>query len=467
MTDGRCTDRSSKLAAALRREQPGRVATGEAIRRRHANTLTGVANEPPDAVVWPETAGEVARIVDLAARHGAPVIPFGAGTSLEGHVNAPLGGVCLDMSAMNRILAVRARDLDCTVEAGVTLRQLNERLRAEGLFFPVDPGDGGATLGGMAATRASGTTTLRYGAMRENVLGLAAVLANGSIVRTGGRARKSAAGYDLTRLLVGSEGTLGVITELSLRLRGIPRHVIAGAAAFPSVEAACAAAIEAIQAGAGLARIELMDADVVRIVNGYSGLALAEAPALFVEAHGGPAAAREAMDIFATIAASHRARGFAQAENEEARRRLWRARHDAFRAIKAARPGRAALVTDVCVPVSRLADCISETRDDARAAGIDAPILGHVGDGNFHAIPLYDAEDERQRGQIAAFVSRLSARAITMEGTCSGEHGIGQGKIAALAAEAGASLDMMRAIKRALDPHGVFNPGKIFTMGDV
>jgi len=453
-----------RLIASLRDIFGARLATGEAMRRQHANTLTWIANEPPDAVVWPETTREVADVVRLAGTHRVPVIPFGAGTSLEGHVNAPCGGIALDLQRMNRIIAVRARDLDCTVEAGVTRRQLNQHLRDEGLFFPVDPGAEEATLGGMAATRASGTNAVRYGTMRENVLNVTAVMADGSIVKTGGRARKSAAGYDLTRLLVGSEGTLAIITELSLRLAAIPESIVAAVCPFATIDGACNASIQVIQLGLGVARIELLDAAQIGAVNVHSKLALEEAPTLFVELNGTPASTREQVAAFEEIARACGALDFAWAADADARRRLWQARHDAFWSVGTRWPGKSVLVTDVAVPISRLAECITETEADIRRSGLVAPIVGHVGDGNFHTIPVFDPSNLREVATLRGFLARLSQRAIAMEGTCSGEHGIGQGKIDALKREMGTGVEVMRQIKRGLDPLNILNPGKIFTL---
>jgi D-lactate dehydrogenase (cytochrome) len=455
---------STAVLAKLEAHFPGRVATGEAIRRQHANTLTWIANEPPDAVVWPESSDDVSRIVRIAAEHGVPIIPFGAGTSLEGHVNAPLGGISLDMSRMNRIVAVRPRDLDCTVEAGVTRRQLNEHLRDSGLFFPVDPGTEEATLGGMAATRASGTNAVRYGTMRDAVAALTAVLADGTIVRTGTRARKSAAGFDLTRLLIGSEGTLGIIAELTLRLYPVPTSIAVAVCPFGSLEGACNATIDTVASGLGVARIELLDALQVRAVNAHSKLTLDEAPTLFVEIHGTSTATREQVSTFEAIAQEHGAIRFAWAEAEAERRRLWRARHDAFWAIRTTWPGKTVLVTDVCVPVSRLTECLTETIADLERAGLTAPILGHSGDGNLHVIPVFDGSNAEETERVRAFAERLAARAIAMEGTCTGEHGVGQGKMDLLQKELGQGVDVMRRIKRALDPQNILNPCKIIAL---
>lgn len=448
----------------LKQRFPDRVETGAEMRRQHANTVTWLANEPPDVVVFAETTDDVAEVVGIAHAHDVPVIAFGGGTSLEGQVNAPHGGISLDLSRMTRIVAVHDGDLDATVEAGVTRVQLNQYLRDTGLFFPVDPGAETATFGGMAATRASGTNAVRYGTMRENVVSLTAVLADGSIVKTGGRARKSAAGYDLTRLLIGSEGTLGLITELTVRLYGIPETTIAAVAAFPSVAAAAQTTIQAMQLGGlGLARIELLDALQISAVNTHSKLDLPCKPTLFVEFHGTAPGLESQVPQFKELASENGALSFETAADEDARRRLWKARHDAYWATKAAWPGRQTLATDVCVPISRLAECIAETEADIARLGLISPIVGHVGDGNFHATPVIDPEDAGERKRLEEFLERLAARAIAMEGTCTGEHGIGQGKMRYLEKEFGAGgLAMMRAVKQALDPKGILNPGKLF-----
>lgn len=449
--------------AILRQRFAGRVETGLELRRQHANTMTLLGNQPPDAVIFTETTAEVAEIVTVAAEHRVPVIAFGAGTSLEGHVNAPFGGLSIDLSRMTRIVAVRQGDLDATVEAGVTRVQLNAHLRDTGLFFPVDPGAEYATLGGMAATRASGTNAVRYGTMRENVVSLKAVLADGRIVSTGGRARKSAAGYDLTRLLVGSEGTLGIITELTVRLYGIPERILAAVVPFGTLVGAAETTMQAIQLGLGLARIELLDPLQIRAVNLHNKLSLAETPTLFVELNGSGSGIAEQMEAFREIALSCGALGFEMAEAEDDRRRLWKARHDAYFATRAAWPGKRTLATDVCVPISRVAECIAETEADIRRLDLVCPIVGHVGDGNFHATPVIDPDDPREMAALDELLDRLAARAIAMDGTCTGEHGIGQGKIDYLAEEAGITgLDTMRAIKQALDPLGILNPGKLF-----
>lgn len=436
--------------------------TSPGICRQHANTLTSIAPEPPDAVLFAASTEDVVDLVGIASRFHVPIVPFGAGTSLEGHVNAPSGGISLDLSRMDQVLRVSPEDMDCRVEAGVTRARLNSDLRDTGLFFTVDPGTEEATLGGMAATRASGTTAVRYGTMRENVLGVKAVLADGSVIETASRARKSAAGYDLTHLLVGSEGTLGIITELTLRLHGVPEQVIAAVAGFESLESACNTTMMAIAMGLGLARIELLDRHVIAAVNHHAGLSLNAVPTLFLEFHGTAAAVREQAEIFEDIAKTEGAISFSSAADESERRKLWKARHEALWAIREAWPGRDTLVTDVCVPVSRLAECILETENDIAASGLDAPIVGHVGDGNFHALVMYNREDEAQQTKIKAFAGRLAERAIAMEGTCTGEHGIGQGKAGYLRLERAAAVDTMAAVKIALDPLGILNPGKIF-----
>ena len=440
---------------------PGRFAVAEAVRQQHANTLSLIPNQPPDAVVWAQTADDVVRVVQWASDHGVPVIAFGAGTSLEGQVNAPHGGIALDMSRMTAIRRVSPEDLDCTVETGVTRRQLNAHLRDTGLFFSVDPGAEDATLGGMAATRASGTTTVRYGTMSENVLSLTAVMADGSIVETGNRARKSAAGYDLTRLLIGSEGTLGIITALTVRLHPVPQTIGAASVTFETLEDACRAALEATLANTGMARVELADALTIEAVNRYSGLSLATRPTLFIEWHTTTGCAPLCAASIREVCMGNGAVSFEGADDQEARNRLWRARHDAFWAIRGAWPGKTPVVTDACVPVSRLAECIALTAIDIRESGLIAPIVGHVGDGNFHTVPMIELANATDVAKVYGFLERLSDRAASMGGTCSGEHGIGQGKMAALGRQAGAAVHVMGQIKRALDPKGILNPGKM------
>lgn len=437
-----------------------RCATSQALREQHGHTTTWLANQPPDAVVFAETTQEVSEVVRLCADHKVPVIPFGTGSSLEGHVNAPLGGISLDLSRMDKILEVNAEDLDCRVEAGVTRKQLNSYLRDTGLFFPIDPG-ADASIGGMTATRASGTNAVRYGTMKDAVLGLTVVTADGKIIKTGGRARKSSAGYDLTRLFVGSEGTLGVVTEISLRLHGQPEAISGGVCAFPDVDSACNAVISTIQMGIPVARIELMDTLHVKACNAYSKLDLAETPTLFLEFHGSEAGVREQSELFSAIAEELGGGPFEWATAVEDRSKLWAARHDAYFAGKALKPGSEVMVTDVCVPISRLAECVGETEKDIQSKGLLAPIVGHVGDGNFHVQVLVDLNNEEELKVTEEFVQQLSLRAIEMGGTCTGEHGIGQGKQKYLRREHGDALDVMHAIKQALDPDNVMNPGKI------
>ncbi|MGC6485628.1 MAG: FAD-binding oxidoreductase [Candidatus Puniceispirillales bacterium] len=444
----------------LKQRFGARLSRSEDVRRNHSHTTTRIASQLPDAVVFAETTAEVAEIVSVCREHRCPIIPFGVGSSLEGHVNAPFGGISIDMNSMNAVLAVHDQDLDVVVQPGVTREALNTYLRDRGLFFPIDPG-ANASLGGMAATRASGTNAVRYGTMKDNVLGLEAVMADGTVIRTGGRVRKSAAGYDLTRLLVGSEGTLGIITELTLKLHGIPEMIAGGMCTFPSVEAACNAVIATIQYGIPVARIELLDPLQVRACNAYSGISLPEEPLLLLEFHGSEAGVKEQSEAFADIAAEFTPHAFQWTTDPEERNRLWKARHDAYWAALALMPGGEGMSTDVCVPISRLAECVEETRRDIEENGLIAPIIGHVGDGNFHTLPLAMPDDEAMRDKIKAFGERLSARAIAMGGTCTGEHGIGQGKRGYLKEEAGASLEVMVAIKQALDPDGIFNPGKV------
>ncbi|MBM3544494.1 MAG: FAD-binding protein [Alphaproteobacteria bacterium] len=451
------------LFAALASRFGPRFSLGQALRAQHANTLTWLKTEPPDAVLFAETSEEVSEVVRLCAEARMPVIPFGTGTSLEGHLNAPFGGISLDLSRMNRILAVHEADLDCVVEPGVTRKQLNDHLRDAGLFFPVDPG-ADASLGGMAATRASGTNAVRYGTMRDAVLGLTAVLADGSVITTGSRARKTASGYDLTRLLIGSEGTLGIITGLTLKLYGIPETILSGVCSFTSIEDACNATIAALQMGVPLARIELADEVQIRACNAYSHLVLPEQPTLFLEFHGTEAGTREQVASFAEIARAEGGGDLQWAARTEDRSKLWQARHDAYWAARALRPGAEIVSTDVCVPISALANNVSAAREDIDRLGLLAPIVGHVGDGNFHVMPLIDPASQEERRKVQEFLDRLVERALAAGGTCTGEHGIGQGKINYLAAEHGSAVLVMAAIKKALDPLNILNPGKIFAL---
>jgi D-lactate dehydrogenase (cytochrome) len=451
------------LFAALAARFGDRFSRGQALREQHASTLTWLKPQAPDAVLFAETTQEVSEVVKACAAARVPVIPFGTGTSLEGHLNAPRGGLSLDLSRMDNILAVHEADLDCIVQPGVTRKALNDYLRSSGLFFPVDPG-ADASLGGMAATRASGTNAVRYGTMRDLVLGLTAVLADGRVVTTGGRARKSAAGYDLTRLLIGSEGTLGVITSLTLKLYGIPETILSGVCVFDTLEGACNATITALQMGLPLARIELLDEVQIRACNAFSNLTLPEQPTLFLEFHGTEAGTREQVETFAEIAQAEGGGELRWAGRPEDRTKLWQARHDAYWAARGLRPGTVLIATDVCVPISALAACVTETKQDIERLGLLAPIVGHVGDGNFHVMPVIDPDDGEERGRVQQFLDRLVERALKFEGTCTGEHGIGQGKINYLAAEHGLGVDVMIAIKKALDPVNILNPGKIFAI---
>jgi D-lactate dehydrogenase (cytochrome) len=441
-----------------------RLVTSQAVREQHANTITWIENQPPDAVVFAQSVEDVQAVVRLCAEHRVPVIPFGTGSSLEGHVNAPLGGVSIDLRDMNKVLAVHAADLDCVVQPGVTRKALNQHLRDQGVFFPIDPG-ADASLGGMAATRCSGTNAVRYGTMKDNVLALKVVTASGELMTTARRAKKSSAGYDLTRLMVGSEGTLGVIVELTLKLAGIPEAISGGVCPFPSVEACCQAAIATIQSGIPVARIELLDALQVRAVNVHSKLGLRETPMLFLEFHGTEAGVAEQSERFGEIAAELGGGPFEWTTRAEDRTRLWEARHNAALANFALRPGSSMIATDVCVPISRLAQCVAETQRDIADSDLVAPIVGHVGDGNFHLTLLVNMSDPAEVARARQFNERLIERALALDGTCTGEHGVGQGKMKYLQAEHGAvAIEAMRAVKRALDPLDIMNPGKIVAL---
>ncbi len=439
---------------------PERVSTARTVRDQHGKDESYHPAAPPDMVVFAESTEEVAAVVAACAARGVPVIPFGTGTSLEGHVAALKGGVCIDLMRMNRVLEVRPEDMDVTVQAGVTRKQLNEYLRDTGLFFPIDPG-ADASLGGMAATRASGTNAVRYGTMREAVLAMTVVLADGRIIRTARRARKSAAGYDLTRLFVGSEGTLGVITELTLRLHGIPEAISSAVCPFPSLAAAVDTVIATIQAGVPVARIELLDDVTMAAVNRFAKLDYPEQPTLFLEFHGSTASVAEQAEMVEAITTDHGASGFRWTTVAEERSRLWQARHDAYYASLALRPGSKAFTTDVCVPISRLAEAIIATKADLDASPLIGAIVGHVGDGNFHTVLLLDPARPEDLTEARRLSHRMVERALAMDGTCTGEHGVGSGKIQYLEAEHGAAMAVMRAIKTALDPLGIMNPGKV------
>ena len=456
--------KSSSIATAidiLKQRFGDQLSTALSVRQHHSHTTTQIKSQIPDAVVFAKETADVAAVVAVCQAHQCPIIPFGVGSSLEGHVNAPLGGVSIDMNAMDRVLSVHETDLDAVVQPGITREALNNYLRDTGLFFPIDPG-ANASLGGMAATRASGTNAVRYGTMKDNILALEAVMADGQVIRTGTRAKKSSAGYDLTRLLIGSEGTLGLITELTVKLQGVPEVIAGGICSFPSVEAACNAVINTIQYGIPVARIELLDTVQVCACNRYSGLELPEETLLLLEFHGTKHGVGEQSEMFGEIASEYTPYEFKWTTDQEARTKLWKARHNAFWAAMALVPGGIAMSTDVCVPISRLAECVEDTRRDIEESGIIAPIVGHVGDGNFHTLPIALPDDVEAWKRIQSFVERLSERAIAMDGTCTGEHGIGQGKIKYLRQEMGPAVDMMIAVKKALDPNDILNPGKLF-----
>jgi D-lactate dehydrogenase (cytochrome) len=455
-------DALSELKALL----GDRISTAAAVREHHGRGEAYHDHHAPDAVAFPHSTEEVAQIVKICARHGTPVIPYGAGTSLEGQTLATHGGICLDLTQMDRILRVSAEDLDCTVQPGVTREQLNAYLRNTGLFFPIDPG-ANATIGGMTATRASGTNAVRYGTMRENVLGLTVVLASGEVIRTGGRARKSSAGYDLTRLFVGSEGTLGVITEVTLRLYGIPEAMSSAVCRFPGLEEAVNTVILTIQSGVPVARIELVDDVTIDAMIRYSKLEGFETGTyLFFEFHGSQASVREQAEQVEAIAGELGGAGFRWTSRPEERTRLWKARHDVHFAFAAMRqPDQRGMATDVCVPISRLAECILETKRDLDASGIRSGFVGHVGDGNFHMGLPANYDDPVERRRAFDFHDRLVQRALAMGGTCTGEHGVGSGKMKYLEAEHGAgAVEAMRALKRTFDPQNIMNPGKVVTI---
>jgi D-lactate dehydrogenase (cytochrome) len=452
------------MLEALKARLGDRCSTALAVREQHGRDESPFDVPPPEVVVFCESNEDVADVVKLADRHAVPVIPFGVGSSLEGHLLAVQGGVSIDVSRMNRVLAVQPDDLTVTVQAGVTRKQLNEEIRHTGLFFPIDPG-ADASIGGMSATRASGTNAVRYGTMRENVLALTVVTASGEIIHTGTRAKKSSAGYDLTRLLVGSEGTLGVMTEITLRLYPQPESVSAAVCSFPTIADAVSTTIEIIQMGVPIARCELLDVNAVRAVNKQSKLTLREGPMLLMEFHGTPSGVKEQIAIVEQLAGGHGAMAFEWAQTPEERTRLWTARHHAYFAGMQSRPGCRTVTTDTCVPISRLADCLLETVAEADASGLPYYIVGHVGDGNFHVAYLIDPNVPEERETAERLNVQLVQRALRLDGTCTGEHGIGLHKMDFLVSEAGAgAVDMMRTVKRALDPKNIMNPGKIFSL---
>jgi len=450
----------SALVSELRGILGDRVSTSRGVREHHGKDESYFPYAPPDAVVFPESTQEVSEVVKLCGRYGAPIIPFGVGTSLEGHVLAIHGGVCIDLSRMNRVLAVHEADLDALVQAGATRKQLNEHIRHTGLFFPVDPG-ADATLGGMAATRASGTNAVRYGTMRENVLALTVVLADGRIITTSRRSRKSAAGYELTRLFIGSEGTLGVITELTVRLYAVPEAISAALCSFPETAGAVDTVIQTLQAGIPIARSEALCATTMKAINAHSGTTYREQPTLFLEFHGTQAGVEEQAALVQDIARENGGMDFEWTAKVEDRNRLWNARHQAYFACLQLRPGSRAVSTDVCVPISRLTECIVETLKDIARASMPIPLFGHVGDGNFHCEILVRPDSESDLEEAKAFNERLVNRALAMEGTCTGEHGIGFGKMRSLRKELGEAVDLMATLKQALDPQNLMNPGKV------
>jgi D-lactate dehydrogenase (cytochrome) len=446
------------LVAQLRERLPGRVSTSPGQLDEHGRSEGHHASRRPDAIVRPAGVEDVSLVLQLCQAARVPVVACGARTSLEGGTTPLLGGISLDLSGLDDVVNVNVDDLDATVGPGVTHVRLNELVRPQGLFFSVDPG-APATIGGMCATRASGTTTVRYGTMRDNVLGLTVVLADGRVIRTGGHARKSAAGYDLTSLMLGSEGTLGIITEVVVRLHPTPEAVVAATCTFPDLDSAIRSVVEVLQSGVTPARIELLDEAMVDAVVRFTDLALKPGPAVFYEFHGSSVDVAEQVRCVRAIAQSWRGDGFREAASERDRRQLWRARHDALPAARALRPGSRSWSTDVCVPLSRLVQCLNETTQDLAASGLLAPIAGHVGDGNFHLALVVDPSDSDEMSRARALEARLVHRALRMGGTCSGEHGIGMGKIDHLAREAGPALEVMRSVKQALDPYGILNPG--------
>ena len=437
-----------------------RLTTSRGVREHHGKDESYYPYAPPDAVVFAHSTEEVRDIINICRRHKTPMIPYGVGTSLEGHTLAINGGVCVDLSQMNKVLAIHAEDLDCTVQAGVTRKQLNEEVRHTGLFFPVDPG-ADATLGGMASTRASGTNAVRYGTMRENVLSLTVVTADGRIIKTATRSRKSAAGYDLTRLFVGAEGTLGIITEVTVRLYAVPQAISAAVCSFKDMAEAVSTVIETLQTGIPIARSEALCGLTMKAINAYSKTAYKEQPTLFLEFHGTEASVKEQVEMLQEIAGEHGCEGFEWATRPEDRTRLWSARHEAYFAGLQLKHGARAVSTDVCVPISRLTECMVETARDIAAASMPIPMFGHVGDGNFHCMILVMPDSKTDRDEAKAFNDRLVNRALSMEGTCTGEHGIGSGKIASLQKELGEAVDLMNTLKRAFDPDNLFNPGKV------
>ena len=446
---------------ALKNEFGQQFSNSKSVREQHTDTTTIHKSKLPDGVVFAENENDVKRTIEICNKYKCPIIPFGVGSSLEGHVNALYGGVSIDLNNMNKILNVSPEDSFAIVQPGVTREQLNTYLRDTGLFFPIDPG-ANASLGGMSATNASGTNAVRYGTMKDNVISLKVVMPNGEIVKTANKAKKSAAGYDLTRLIVGSEGTLGIITEITLKLYGIPEVIAGGRVTFPSIKDATEAVIMVIQSGIPVARIELLDEEQVKACNAYSKLDLPEEPLLLLEFHGSEASVKEQSELFSEIATDFGGNNFEWTSNNEQRNKLWKARHDAYYATKSSKPGSEYIATDVCVPISRLSECILETQKDLKKYSLYGHIVGHVGDGNFHVQLMVNPKDKKEINVLNTFLDRLSSRAINMDGTCTGEHGIGQGKKQYLIDELGSSVNFMKRIKSTLDPNNIMNPGKVF-----
>ena len=446
---------------ALKKEFGQQFSNSKSVREQHTDTTTIHKSKLPDGVVFAENEDDVKRTIEICNKYKCPIIPFGVGSSLEGHVNALYGGVSIDLNNMNKILNVSPEDSFAIVQPGVTREQLNTYLRDTGLFFPIDPG-ANASLGGMSATNASGTNAVRYGTMKDNVISLKVVMPNGEIVKTANKAKKSAAGYDLTRLIVGSEGTLGIITEITLKLYGIPEVIAGGRVTFPSIKDATESVIMVIQSGIPVARIELLDEEQVKACNAYSKLDLPEEPLLLLEFHGSEASVKEQSELFSEIATDFGGNNFEWTSNNEQRNKLWKARHDAYYATKSSKPESEYIATDVCVPISRLSECILETQKDLKKYSLYGHIVGHVGDGNFHVQLMVNPKDKKEINVLNTFLDRLSSRAINMDGTCTGEHGIGQGKKQYLIDELGSSVNFMKRIKSTLDPNNIMNPGKVF-----
>ena len=461
-TAGDYSKESIKLCVNKIKDEFGQqFSNSKSILEQHTHTMTIHESELPDGVVFAETKEDVQKVVKICSEYKCPIIPFGVGSSFEGHINAPYGGISIDMNNMNKIINVYQEDLLVVVQPGVTREQLNTHLRDTGLFFPIDPG-ANASIGGMTATRASGTNAVRYGTMKDNVIALEVVTPDGQIIKTANKARKSSAGYDLTRLMVGSEGTLGITTEITLKLYGIPEVIAGGRVSFPSVKDATDAVIMTVQAGIPVARIEFLDTAQVIAVNNYSKTNLPEAPLLLLEFHGSETSVKEQSELFGEIASDFGGNDFEWTSNNEDRNKLWKARHDAYWSCKAVRPEAEIYSTDVCVPISKLSDCITETIEDMKKNELIGPIVSHAGDGNFHVALLIDKKSDEELKKLDDFLIRISERAIRMDGTCTGEHGVGQGKRKYMLKELGGAVDIMKKVKNAFDPNKIMNPGKLF-----